>query len=90
MNEPAHVREYLRQVLALAPRAEQGERRAMPEHIVFEGVRRLCRETLRVDEFLKATQWNEARGYIVRSFDDVADSDAFALTPAGLEKEGVR
>lgn len=90
MNEPAHVREYLRQVLALAKRDEQGQRRPMPEHILFEGVRRLCRETLRVDEFLKATQWNEGREYIVRSFDDVADSDAWALTTAGLAKEGIR
>lgn len=90
MNEPAQVREYIRQVLALARRDERGVRVPLDEKRLFEGVRRLCRDELRVDEFKHAIQWNEIRDYVVRSFDDVADSDAFALTPAGLRKEGVR
>ena len=90
MNEPSHIREYLRQALALARRDERGKRVPMPERILFEGVRRLCREPLKVDEFREALQWNEARGYAKSSFDDVADSDAWALTPAGLKKEGAR
>lgn len=90
MNEPAHLREYLRQVLALARRDEHGNRVPMPDRILFEGVRRLCREELTVEEFRLAQLWNEQRGYTERSFDDVANSDAFALTAAGLKKEGVR
>jgi hypothetical protein len=90
MNEPAHIREYIRQVLALARRNEDGSRAPMPERVLFEGVRRLSREELKVDEFKAATLWNESRDYIARSYDDVADSDAWALTFAGLKKEGVR
>jgi hypothetical protein len=90
MNEPAHVREYLRQALALARRDEKGKRVPMPESILFEAVRRLCRDPLRVDEFRRALQWNEKNNYAACSFDDVADSDAWALTPKGLAKEGVR
>lgn len=90
MNEPAAIREDIRRVLALAKRNEAGARVPMPERVLFEGVRRLSRETLKVDEFKEAAQWNEEREYIVRSFDDVADSDAWALTPAGLKKEGLR
>lgn len=90
MNEPAHLREYLRQVLALARRAEDGQRVPMGEKVLFEGVRRLCREPLKVDEFREALLWNEARGYAERSYDDVIDGDAWALTAAGLKKEGVR
>ena len=90
MNEPAHLREYLRQVLALARRDERGLRVPMGEKILFEGARRLCREPLKVDEFREALQWNEARGYVAGSYDDVLDGDAWALTRAGLQKEGVR
>lgn len=90
MNEPAHLREYIRQTLALAPRDERGERKPVDEVRLMEGVRRLCRDTLKVQEFLAALSWNETRGYLVRSYDDVADSDAYALTPDGLKKEGVR
>ena len=90
MNEPAHIREYLRQVLALARRDERGDRVPMPENILFHGARRLCREPLKVDEFREALLWNEQRDYAKRSFDDVIDGDAWALTAAGLKKEGIR
>ena len=90
MNEPAVIREDIRRVLALAKRDEKGVRVPMPERVLFEGVRRLSRDTLRVDEFREALNWNEQRGFAARSFDDVADSDAWALTPAGLKKEGMR
>lgn len=90
MNEPAQIREYIRQVLALARRNETGQRVPMDDRRLYLGVERLCREALKVDEFRAALAWNESRDYVVRSFDDVADSDAWALTPAGLKKEGVR
>ena len=90
MNEPAVIREDLRRVLALAKRDEKGARVPMPERILFEGVRRLSRATLKVDEFREALAWNEGRDYLVRSFDDVADSDAYTRPSAGLKKEGVR
>ena len=90
MNEPAQIREDIRRVLALARRDEQGKRMPMGEKILFEGVRRLCREPLRVDEFREALLWNEHRRYAERSYDDVIDGDAWALTAAGLKKEGVR
>lgn len=88
MNEPAHTRVYFRQVLAIAQRAREST--PVPERTLFESVRRLSREPLSVAEFRGALQWNEQHGYAERSFDDVADTYAWALTAAGLKKEGAR
>lgn len=85
MNDPVQLREFIREVLAMRPRDKFTER----QH--FEGVRRRCPgDSLTVDEFQEAREWNHSRNYIDFERDDDLDADVWFLTPKGKAKEGVK
>lgn len=84
MNDPVMLRKYVREVIGLTP-----TRRKATTRVLFDGVDKLARAPLGVDELQKAVLWNQTEGYVEVKFDKDEDADVHTLTPAGRKKEGL-
>jgi hypothetical protein len=90
VNDPVLLRRYVREILASSQ-----DRRLLTERMIFDGVKRLARDPLQVDEFKAALQWNASRNYVVSEPDDDAAHPGeeapllWKISEDGLKKEGL-
>lgn len=91
MNDPVLLRQYVREIMAYGPPG-----RAWTERKIFEGVKRLARDPLSVDELHAALRWNEARDFIEsRPDEDAATAGEetptlWVMTATGRQREGLK